>query len=74
MYNICTQIDVRMGTESAIDLTLVSDVLAGVCTWDVVRGTTAGSDHYPIVIEVGLRLEENDTGGVQKRSFDNADW
>jgi len=49
-----TKINIRMGTESAIDLTLVSDSLAGICTWEVVRGTTVGSDHYPILIVVGL--------------------
>ena len=35
---------------------------------------TVGSDHYPIVIEVGLSLEEYDRVGLQKRSFNSADW
>ena len=33
-----------------------------------------GSDHYPIMIEVGLTLEQYQTGGLQKWSFGNADW
>lgn len=69
-----TRINVRTGTEAAIDLTLVSDSLAGLCLWDVFRETTIGSDHYPIVIEVNLSIEECNTGGVNKWSFENADW
>ena len=33
-----------------------------------------GSDHYPIMIEVGLSLKQYQTGGLQKWSFSNADW
>lgn len=69
-----TRYNSRTGTESAIDLTLVSDTLAGVCTWEVIRDTTVGSDHYPIKIEVGVSLEEYGTGGVWKWNFNNADW
>uniref|UniRef100_A0A8C2HUK7 Uncharacterized protein n=1 Tax=Cyprinus carpio TaxID=7962 RepID=A0A8C2HUK7_CYPCA len=69
-----TRINVRTGTESAIDLTLVSNSLAGVCLWDVNREMTIGSDHYPIVVEVNLSIEEGNTGGVDKWFFENADW
>ena len=69
-----TRFNSRTGTESAIDLTLVSDSMASVCSWEVVRGTTVGSDHDPIMIEVGLSLEQYQTGGLQKWSFSNADW
>lgn len=48
--------------------------MAGVCSWEVVRGTTVRSDHYPIIIEVGLSLEEYHTGGLQKWSSNSADW
>ena len=54
---IGTIINIRNGTESAIDLTIVSDSLAGLCSWNVIKGTTIGSDHYPIVSEVGVRIE-----------------
>lgn len=53
-----TRVNVRAGTESAIDLTLVSNSLAGVCSWEVFRGTTVGSDHYPIVVEVNLSIKD----------------
>lgn len=60
--------------QSPMNLTLVSDSLASVCSWEVVKGTTVGSNHYPIIIEVGLSLEQSDRGGLQKWSFSNADW
>ena len=41
-------------TESAIDLTLVSENLAGVSIWKVLRKSTLGSDHYPILIKLGV--------------------
>lgn len=69
-----TRSNIRMGTVSAIDLTLVSHSLAGVCSWEVNRETTVGSDHYPIFTVVGLRLKEYDTGGMQRWSFSSADW
>lgn len=69
-----TRVNTRTGTESAIDLTLVSDSLAGVSSWEVIRGTTIGSDHYPISIEIGRSLEGNETEVPQKWSFSSADW
>ncbi len=69
-----TRINVRTGTEAAIDLTLVSNSLAGISVWEVFRETTIGSDHYPIAVEVKLSIEECDTGGVDKCFFENADW
>lgn len=41
-----TRINFRDNTESEIDLTLVSNSLAGVCLWQV--KTTIGSDHSPV--------------------------
>ena len=32
------------------------------------------SDHYPIMIDVGLSLERYQTGGLQKWSFSHFDW
>lgn len=71
-----TRVNVRAGTESAIDLTLVSNSLAGVCSWEVFRGTTVGRDHYPIVVEVNLSIKECTRGGVDKCFFffETADW
>lgn len=49
----------RTDAESAVDLTLVSDSLAGICSWQVLKETTVGSDHYPITTE---RDECRETG------------
>lgn len=68
-----TRVNVRTGIKSAIDLTLVSSSLAGICLWEVIRETTIGSDHYPITIEVNLSLEKCNTRGVDKWIFKNAD-
>lgn len=56
-----TRFDVAHGTESAIDLTIVSNQLAGVCTWKVID-CALGSDHYVIMTTLrnqNVCLEEN---------------
>lgn len=69
-----TRINVRNGTESVIDLTLVSDSLAAFCSWQVIKDTTIGSDHYPIMTKLELNIEQHDTGNVQNWCFSNVDW
>ena len=48
----CTRYDAYHGTESALDLTIVSDQIAGVSQWEV-KGSLLGSDHYVIWLSVG---------------------
>lgn len=48
-----TRINCSTGNESSLDLTLVSQSLAGICLWEVMNQSTIGSDHYPIVCKVG---------------------
>lgn len=48
---------------------LVLDSLAGVCSWEVLRRTTAGSDHYPIITEEGVSLDECDKIGIEKKNI-----
>lgn len=69
-----TRVDSRTGAELAIDLALMSDPFAGIRTWDLIKVTSIGSDHYPIMIEVGLNLEQRGTGKAQRWSFSSADW
>uniref|UniRef100_A0A669EWH7 Reverse transcriptase domain-containing protein n=1 Tax=Oreochromis niloticus TaxID=8128 RepID=A0A669EWH7_ORENI len=69
-----TKVDVRTGAESAIDLTLVSDSLAGICSWQVVKETTIGSDHYPIMTMIEFSIEKRDVRGVKQWCFRDADW
>ncbi len=35
------------GKESVLDLTMVSDTIAGSAEWEIMRQDTIGSDHYP---------------------------
>lgn len=42
------------GSKSAINITLISDSLAGIESQELFRRTTAGSDHQTIQIEIGL--------------------
>lgn len=46
-----TRIHLNKGTETAIDLTLVSQTLVGLSSWEVNKESTIGSDHYPIFTE-----------------------
>ncbi|KAK6319346.1 hypothetical protein J4Q44_G00105570 [Coregonus suidteri] len=69
-----TRIDVATGKESALDLTLVSSAMAGICEWEVWEESTVGSDHYPIVCTVGWREEEVLVDGVGRWVFGRAKW
>ena len=43
----------------------MSDSLAGVCSWEVIKRTMVGRDRYPIVIKVGESIEDYNTEGVE---------
>lgn len=47
-----TRVDLVRGTESCPDVTMVSQCLSGRSTWKVLKESTIGSDHYPIVIDI----------------------
>lgn len=49
-----TRINIRTGTESAVDLTFVSNSLATTCWLEVVKEMTEGSDHYAVLTKTGL--------------------
>lgn len=69
-----TRFDSRNGTESAIDLTLVSETIAGIYSWKVDKESTIGSDHYPIITEVGIRFESAEMDGVSRWCFKGVEW
>ena len=52
-----TRYDGAKNKESAIDLTLTSNVLAGITIWKVLSKSSVGSDHYPISIKIGVEVE-----------------
>ena len=69
-----TRVDVRTGNKSALDLPLVSVSLAGISKWEVLSGTTLGSDHYLVLCSVGGKVEMNVGGGIPKWVYGKADW
>lgn len=69
-----TRIDVNTGNRSAIDLTLVSDVVAGSSEWEVWEETTIGSDHCPTVCTLDMRTELVSGIGVGKWIVGKAEW
>lgn len=40
--------DVNLGRESAIDLTIVYNALGGMINWEVLKNCRAGSDHFSV--------------------------
>ena len=52
-----TRIDPGTGNKSALDLSLISSSMAGRCSWEVLEEYTGGSDHYPIMCTVGMKME-----------------
>uniref|UniRef100_A0A0E9SVD4 Uncharacterized protein n=1 Tax=Anguilla anguilla TaxID=7936 RepID=A0A0E9SVD4_ANGAN len=44
-----TRVNIAIGTDLAIDLTLITKSLAGGCSWEVMKESTVGSDRYPIL-------------------------
>lgn len=69
-----TRIDVHTGKTSALDLTLVTRNLAGICEWEVVKDTTVGSDHFMILCQVGLQRRVAQGAVTGRGIFSRADW
>lgn len=67
-----TRVTLAKGTESAIELSLVSQSLAGRASWEVGKESTIGSDHYPIYIGVEREGVQDEREGRWK--FRNANW
>lgn len=54
-----TRVDISRGTESAIDLTIVSRNIADRCEWEVLAGNMIDSDHLPIMVLVGVEVHKD---------------
>jgi hypothetical protein len=50
-----TRINVATRKEFALELTLVSSAMPGICELEVWEESTVGSDHYSILCPVGRR-------------------
>ena len=53
-----TRVNLVRGRESAVDLILVSQSLAGISGWKVLKGSTAGSHHNPISVNKEMASDE----------------
>jgi len=69
-----TRINLSKGIETAIDLTLVSQSLVGISSWEVNKESTIGSDHFPIYIEIGIERSVQKEERVTRWKFEEADW
>ncbi|KAI2655937.1 RNA-directed DNA polymerase from mobile element jockey [Labeo rohita] len=69
-----TRIDVHTGKSSALDLTLVSKEVAGICEWKLWEDSTMGSDHFPVLCKLYVRKDEREEGREDKWIFNKAMW
>ncbi|KAI2646629.1 RNA-directed DNA polymerase from mobile element jockey [Labeo rohita] len=69
-----TRYNSSSNTESAIDLTLVSNEIAGISTWEVKDRSTVGSDHYPIITRIGIEVQQDSEVNIPRWKLDKADW
>lgn len=69
-----TRIDVVRGTDSALDLTIVSRALAHKCNWQVHTDCSIGSDHFPITTRVELEVVRVVEIREGKWILGKADW
>lgn len=60
-----TSVNLAKGTESSVDLTLVSKTLVGKINQEVLRNSTVGSDHYPICIGIEIESVMGQNNGGQ---------
>lgn len=65
---------VGMRVPSVLDLTLVSQSLAGQIIWEVCSESTIGSDHYPIMCRMGSRSCNVTQCFSERWNFNKADW
>lgn len=71
-----TRVNVATGKESVLDLTVVSDLIAGSTEWEIMGQDTIGSDHYPIMSTVRVQGRRNviSKGGKGNWKYDKASW
>lgn len=69
-----TRIDVHTGKSSALDLTIVSKEVAGICEWEIWEESTNGSDHYPVFCKIHVETDERIEEREAKWIFSKANW
>ncbi len=61
-------------TETALDLTFVSSSIAGVSTWSVIKHTTVGSDHYPVMTKIGTKICYEKEKRIHRWKLEKVNW
>ncbi len=69
-----TRVDLSRGIYSMLDLTLVSESVAGKCDWKVINQSTVGSDHFPISSTIGLDITQTVVERMPRWKFKAANW
>ena len=69
-----TRFNISAGNELVLDLTLVSQSLAVQCSWKVVKRSSVGSDHYPIICQVGIGNCEVPACALERWICSKANW
>ncbi len=59
MFSLYQKFPISKGRHSVLDLTIVSESLAGKCEWKVLDHSTIGSEHFPICSKVGVVIAQN---------------
>ncbi len=52
----------------------MSAIIAVICQWKVLDQLTIESDHYPIIITVGVEVQWDMLFEQQRWKFEKADW
>lgn len=68
-----TRLDSSTGKLSHIDITLVSKCIAVKCDWSVLMDRW-GSDHFPIMIKMGVNIHKCSRNFTPKWSFKRVNW
>ncbi|XP_059411379.1 uncharacterized protein LOC132144830 [Carassius carassius] len=69
-----TRYDCCRNTESYLDLTFISSGMAGITSWEVLSELPMGSDHFPIIVTVGIDVIKEDEVRVPRWRLDKANW
>lgn len=69
-----TRFNIKNLSTSCLDLTIVSGAVALECQWEVLEQSTSGSDHFPIICDIGLEIYQQNKTKQTRWRFDKADW
>ena len=66
--------DCVQNKETVTDLTMTSNEVAGITAGEVLNETLVGSDHYPIIIKIGVELQWEEDMRLPRWKIDKANW